>query len=84
MRLTFALEIDEAALGDDYRYPVVAELLMRHAGDVLRLHGGGLLGKRIGYGPHNVVVGLPNLDHDPFPDPDVMHEHLLDAPPWPG
>lgn len=77
MRLTVTLELDDAAIGDDFRFPVIADLLIRHAGDVLQLKGGGVLGKRIGYGAHNVVVGLPNNDHEPFPEPDVMHEHLV-------
>jgi hypothetical protein len=78
MKLTLTLELDEDVLGDDLRYPVIAALLRAHAADVERLHGAShLYATRIAYGPHHIVVAMPNHDHvAPSEDARVRSEDL--------
>jgi hypothetical protein len=64
MKLTLTLELDEDVIGDDLRYPVIVALLRAHADDIERTKGDPqLYATRIAYGPHQIVVAMPNHDH---------------------
>jgi hypothetical protein len=84
MKLTLTLELDEDALGDDLRYPIVAALLRAHADDIERTQGGAqMYATRIAYGPHQIVVAMPNHDHvRPEETARVRSEDLRPSEGW--
>lgn len=83
VKLTLTLELDEAALGDELRYPVIAALLRAHAADIERLRGGAdLYATRIAYGPHQIVVAMPNHDHKAPSEPARVRSEDLPSAGW--
>lgn len=84
MKLTLTLEINDLVIGDDLRFPVVAALLRAHADDILRTCGSPqMYGARIAYGPHHIVVTVPNHDVEaPTAEPTLQREDIKNIDSW--